>query len=36
MADSMNTDKFWGDTSQNLFEAEGKGILQCRLDAVLR
>lgn len=36
MADSMNTDMFLGDTSQKLFEAGRKDILQCRLDALLR
>lgn len=36
MADPMNTDMFWDDTSQKLFKAGRKGILQCRLDAVLR
>lgn len=36
MADFMNADVFWSDTSQKLFEAGRKSILQCRLDAVLR
>lgn len=36
MADSMNADMLWGDTSQKLFEAGKKFILQCRLDAVMR